>query len=135
MPVHLLLSIIAALLVYRDTKKWGYSSNTRLLWALGTAAAPYIVGLFYLILGRRLHGRGRVPRPVYPDEDVSRPEGEAVDVSETIGCPMCGSQVPSSFQQCPKCGYTMKLLCLNCGRELERDWKSCPYCGADAPKK
>lgn len=134
MPLHLLVCLAAALFVYYDTGKRGYGSNKRLLWTLGAAILPYVVVVLYLLIGRRMP-RGRVPKTVQSGDNASWQSGEPVNVSETVGCPMCASQVPASFQQCPKCGYTLKLLCLECGRALERDWRTCPYCGADAPKK
>lgn len=135
MSFYFILGAILAFLVYRDAKnKWGYSANTALLWAMGTWAAPYIVGIIYLLFGRKPHWK--VPQQAQPSDTVSYGGGEdAVDVSEKVSCPMCASQVPSSFEQCPKCGYTLHLRCSSCGHELARGDKFCPKCGAKAPEK
>jgi len=135
MSIYFLCSAILAFLVYRDARnKWGYSANYALLWGLGTLAAPYVVGVIYFFLGRK--PQWKIPKRSDPSDSVSySTKGDAVDVSEKISCPMCANLVPSSFEKCPSCGYTLHLHCTNCGRELDRSDKYCPGCGSKAPEK
>jgi hypothetical protein len=135
MSIYFILSAVIAYLIYRDAKnKWGYSQNTAMLWALGTLALPYVVGVAYILLGRK--PRWKIPQEAKPSDAVTYEGGEdAVDISEKIPCPMCGSRVPSSFGQCPKCGYTLHFCCTHCGSTLERGAKYCPECGTKAPDK
>ena len=133
MSISLIIGILCAVWVYSDAKKHGYSQNLALLWALGTAALFWIVVPVYFLLGRR---RKTLPQPVQPSDQVTLDSPEnPVDVSEKVTCPMCASDVPSSFEKCPHCGFTLHLVCPNCGSELERTWKICPHCGAAAPEK
>ena len=130
MSFSILIGALVAPWVYRDAKKkWGYSRNTALLWALATVVSFYIVIPVYFIFGRKLQMVKSTPT------DTSTIEGEAVDVSEKADCPMCASKVPVSFEKCPHCGYTLKFVCSKCGRDIKRDWKTCPYCGELTPEK
>ena len=133
MSISLVLGVLFGVWIYSDSKKHGYSQNLALLWALGSIALCWVVVPVYFLLGRR---HRNLPKPVDPADSVTLDTPEnPVDVSEKVTCPMCASEVPSSFEKCPHCGFTLHLTCQNCGSELERDWKTCPHCGTPAPEK
>lgn len=129
------ITFLAALWIYNDAQKCGYSKNKAMLWAIGTVISLFIVAVLYFAIGRRPQ-KSSLPKRADPADTVTMQDGqEPIDVNEKSACPMCGRMVPVTFTQCPHCGYTLRLSCEHCGRSLERDWKKCPYCGADAPVK
>jgi len=130
MSYIIIIGALFAFWIYRDAKKWGYSQNIAILWALGSILAPYIAIPIYFLFGRKFQITSR-----QKEQDMQTIEAEAVFVGEMVDCPMCASKVQEDAAACPRCGYSLKLLCNKCGHALDREWKVCPYCQEKAPGK
>lgn len=130
MHLHLILGVIAAVWVYQDAQKFGYGKNAALLWALGNVVFVFVFFPLYLLLGRK----PQIKRRKITEQTIDV-EAEELDAADAVECPMCARSVRESFNLCPYCGYTLRLICENCGKELQREWKVCPYCQTKTPEK
>lgn len=118
--------MIAAVWIYRDAVKCGYSKDAALLWSAGAVILVYVFLPLYILLGRKR-------RPASQNEAKEMVIDAEFKLSEEIEvCPNCAERVREEFVACPYCGYVLRPVCKSCGRDLERDWKACPYCGASA---
>jgi hypothetical protein len=95
-------------------------------WLLVLAAlvglVPYIGPLVYMLF-----------RPPEYLEDVRERELEIKAMEERLSrrglvCPVCRSDVDSSFLVCPICTTKLRQACPNCRAPLEALWQVCPYC-------
>ena len=72
-------------------------------------------------------------RPPEYLEDVRERELEIRAMEDRLAkrdlhCPVCRSEVDSSFLVCPICTTKLKQSCSNCKAPLEALWQVCPYC-------
>ena len=70
--------------------------------------------------------------PEYLD-DVRERELEIKAMEERLAkrdlhCPVCRSEVDSTFLICPICTTKLKQACVTCKAPLEALWQVCPYC-------
>jgi Double zinc ribbon len=70
--------------------------------------------------------------PEYLD-DVRERELEIKAMEERLAkrdlhCPVCRSEVDSTFLVCPICTTKLKQACVTCKAPLEALWQVCPYC-------
>jgi len=131
--IMLFAGLLAASWVYKDAKQWGYTKLWIVIWSLGTLFTVYIFFPLYLILGRKPQLKAK-PENKDTMENITI-EADAKFSGVVIDCPMCGKQVNEEYNNCPHCGYTLKLYCEKCQYELERDWKVCPNCQTKTPQK
>ena len=96
-------------------------------WLVGMATLlglvpPYIGPFIYMLF-----------RPPEYIEDVRERELEIKAMEERLAkrdlhCPVCRSEVDSSFLICPICTTKLKQACTNCKAPLEALWQVCPFC-------
>jgi len=95
-------------------------------WLLVTAAlvglVPYVGPLVYMLF-----------RPPEYLEDVRERELEIKAMEDRLSrrglvCPVCRSEVESSFLVCPICTTKLRQACPTCRAPLEALWQVCPYC-------
>jgi len=95
-------------------------------WLLVTAAlvglVPYVGPLVYMLF-----------RPPEYLEDVRERELEIKAMEERLSrraliCPVCRTDVDSSFLVCPICTTKLRQACASCRAPLEALWQVCPYC-------
>jgi Double zinc ribbon len=95
-------------------------------WLLVLAAlvglVPYIGPLVYMLF-----------RPPEYLEDVRERELEIKAMEDRLSrrglvCPVCRSEVESSFLVCPICTTKLRQACPTCRAPLEALWQVCPYC-------
>jgi double zinc ribbon protein len=83
---------------------------------------PYLGPLVYMLF-----------RPPEYLEDVRERELEIKAMEERLShpeyrCPVCRSEVESTFLVCPICTTKLRQACVNCRAPLEALWQVCPYC-------
>jgi hypothetical protein len=95
-------------------------------WLVGCATllglVPFIGPLVYMLF-----------RPPEYLEDVRERELEIKAIEERLSrrdliCPVCRSEVDTSFLVCPICTTKLRQACTNCRAPLEALWQVCPYC-------
>ena len=95
-------------------------------WLLALATllglVPYLGPLVYMLF-----------RPPEYLEDVRERELEIKAMEERLShpeyrCPVCRSEVESTFLVCPICTTKLKQACSNCKAPLEALWQVCPFC-------
>jgi hypothetical protein len=93
-----------------------------LVLAALTGLVPYVGPLVYMLF-----------RPPEYLEDVRERELEIKAMEDRLSrrslvCPVCRSDVDSSFLVCPICTTKLRQACVNCRAPLEALWQVCPYC-------
>ena len=83
---------------------------------------PYIGPLVYMLF-----------RPPEYLDDVRERELEIKAMEERLSrrasyCPVCRTEVDSSFLVCPICTTKLRQACVTCRAPLEALWQVCPYC-------
>ena len=108
---------------------WTYNDARRRIedpWLVAFASVlglvPYIGPLVYMLF-----------RPPEYLEDVRERELEIKAMEDRLSrrafvCPVCRSEVDSSFLVCPICTTKLRQACVNCRAPLEALWQVCPYC-------
>jgi Double zinc ribbon len=96
--------------------------STLLLLAALVGLVPYIGPLVYMLF-----------RPPEYLEDVRERELEIRAMEDRLSqrglvCPVCRSDVDSSFLVCPICTTKLRQACPTCRAPLEALWQVCPYC-------
>jgi hypothetical protein len=95
-------------------------------WLLVLAAlvglVPYVGPLVYMLF-----------RPPEYLEDVRERDLEIKAMEDRLSrrglvCPVCRSEVESSFLVCPICTTKLRQACPTCRAPLEALWQVCPYC-------
>jgi hypothetical protein len=97
---------------------------------------PWLVGLCVLLglavpfLGIFIYMLFRPPEYL---EDVRERKLEIKAMEDRLSkrdlhCPVCRSEVDSSFLVCPICTTKLKQSCSNCKAPLEALWQVCPFC-------
>jgi hypothetical protein len=109
---------------------WVYKDARRRIedpWLLAMAVA---LGIFPPFLGPLLYMLFRPPEYL---EDVRERELEIKAMEDRLSkrdlhCPVCRSEVDSSYLVCPICTTKLKQACSNCKAPLEALWQVCPFC-------
>jgi Double zinc ribbon len=108
---------------------WVYKDARRRIedpWLVGIAT---LVGLMPPYLGPFVYMLFRPPEYL---EDVREREREIrareERLSGSLRCPVCRSEVDSTFLVCPVCTTKLKQACTRCKAPLEAIWQVCPYC-------
>ena len=108
---------------------WTYKDARRRIddrWLVGFATAlglvPYAGPLIYMLF-----------RPPEYLEDVRERELEIKAMEDRLSrrglvCPVCRSDVDSSYLVCPICTTKLRQACVKCRAPLEALWQVCPYC-------
>jgi hypothetical protein len=96
-------------------------------WIIGVAV---LVGVVVPFLGVFIYMLLRPPEYI---EDVRERELEIRAMEDRLSkrdlhCPVCRSEVDSTFLVCPICTTKLKQACSNCKQPLEALWQVCPYC-------
>ena len=107
---------------YKDAKR---RMEDPLFIALSTLLGlipPYVGPFIYMLF-----------RPPEYLEDVRERALEIKAMEDRLAkrnlhCPVCRSEVDSSFLVCPICTTKLKQACTNCKAPLEALWQVCPFC-------
>jgi hypothetical protein len=127
-------SIVAAIVVvaavfWLASAYWTVKDARRRIddsWLLVLAAivglVPYLGPLVYMLF-----------RPPEYLEDVRERDLEIKAMEERLSrrafiCPVCRTDVDSSFLVCPICTTKLRQACASCRAPLEALWQVCPYC-------
>jgi Double zinc ribbon len=125
----LVLVVGVAAVFWLASAYWTYNDARRRIedpWLVAFAAVlglvPYIGPLVYMLF-----------RPPEYLEDVRERELEIKAMEDRLSrrdliCPVCRSEVDSSFLVCPICTTKLRQACVNCRAPLEALWQVCPYC-------
>jgi RNA polymerase subunit RPABC4/transcription elongation factor Spt4 len=120
--------LVFALYVYRDSKLRGGKSLSWFIWTL--VLGGLIPFIFYIM----------VRSPLTKDDikeieekkeviDLQKKYYELMLSKEISKCPVCGEEVKADYLFCPHCFTQLKKRCENCGHLVDKDSKICPYCG------
>ena len=121
--------IAFAALFWLASAYWTYKDATRRIdepWLVAMATVlglvPYVGPLVYMLF-----------RPPEYLEDVRERELEIKAMEDRLSqrgmvCPVCRSEVDSSFLVCPICTTKLRQACVKCRAPLEALWQVCPYC-------
>lgn len=108
---------------------WTLKDARRRVQRRSLVAAATLLGLVPPFLGALIYMLFRPPE--YLDE-VRERELEMRALQHLRGpderCPVCRSQVQSSFLVCPVCTTRLREACVSCQAPLDRLWQVCPYC-------
>ena len=94
-----------------------------IVWVVtAIGVVPFIGPVIYMLF-----------RPPEYLEDVRERELEIKAMEDRLAkrdlhCPVCRSEVDSSFLVCPICTTKLKQSCTNCKAPLQALWQVCPYC-------
>jgi hypothetical protein len=124
------LSIFFAVVFWLATVFWIFKDARRRLedpWLIGVSV---MLGVIVPFLGVFVYMLFRPPEYL---EDVRERELEIKAMEERLSrrdlhCPVCRSEVDSTFLVCPICTTKLKQACTNCKQPLEALWQVCPYC-------
>jgi len=121
--------IVFAALFWIASAYWTYKDARRRIddrWLVGFATllglVPYAGPLIYMLF-----------RPPEYLEDVRERELEIKAMEDRLSrhalvCPVCRSDVDSSYLVCPICTTKLRQACVKCRAPLEALWQVCPYC-------
>ena len=123
------LVIAFAVLFWLASAYWTYKDAHRRIddpWLVAMATVlglvPYVGPLVYMLF-----------RPPEYLEDVRERELEIKAMEDRLSrrglvCPVCRSDIDSSFLLCPICTTKLRQACVKCRAPLEALWQVCPYC-------
>jgi hypothetical protein len=124
------LMIFFAFVFWLATVSWIYKDAKRRIedpWLVGISCllgivVPYFGPFIYMLF-----------RPPEYLDDVRERELEikAMEdrlVKRDLHCPVCRTEVDSTFLVCPICTTKLKQACVTCKQPLEALWQVCPYC-------
>ena len=121
--------IAFAALFWVASAYWTYKDARRRIddrWLVSFATllglVPYAGPLIYMLF-----------RPPEYLEDVRERELEIKAMEDRLSrhglvCPVCRSDVDSSYLVCPICTTKLRQACVKCRAPLEALWQVCPYC-------
>ena len=124
------LGLFFVFVFWLATLSWIYKDARRRIedpWVVGVSVLlgvvlPFFGPFIYMLF-----------RPQEYLEDVRERELEIKAMEDRLAkrdlhCPVCRSEVDSSFLVCPICTTKLKQSCTNCKAPLEALWQVCPYC-------
>jgi Double zinc ribbon len=93
-------------------------------------AVGVMLGILVPFLGVFIYMLFRPPEYL---DDVRERELEIKAMEERLAkrdlhCPVCRTEVDSTFLVCPICTTKLKQACVTCKAPLEALWQVCPYC-------
>ncbi|MGH2972885.1 MAG: zinc ribbon domain-containing protein [Gaiellaceae bacterium] len=121
--------ILVAAVFWLASAWWTYRDARRRIddpWLVALATVlgfvPYVGPLVYMLF-----------RPPEYLEDVRERELEIKAMEDRLSrrgliCPVCRTDVDSSFLVCPICTTKLRQACASCRAPLEALWQVCPYC-------
>ena len=128
----LILELLAVVVVvfWLALGYWTYRDAKRRIEEPLFIGLATLVGLFPPFIGPFVYMLFRPPEYL---EDVRERELEIKAMEDRLAkrdlhCPVCRSEVDSSFLVCPICTTKLKQSCANCKAPLEALWQVCPYC-------
>jgi Double zinc ribbon len=112
------------------TAWWVYKDARRRIEDPVLISTAVFLGLAVPFLGPMIYMLFRPPEYL---DDVRERELEIKAMEERLSrrdlhCPVCRSEVDSTFLVCPICTTKLKQACSNCKAPLEALWQVCPYC-------
>jgi hypothetical protein len=124
------LLIFFVVLFWLATVWWVYKDARRRIEDPVLLGIAVLIGLVVPFIGPFIYMLFRPPEYL---EDVRERELEIKAMEERLAkrdlhCPVCRSEVDSSFLVCPICTTKLKQACVNCKQPLEALWQVCPYC-------
>src|SRR5215210_4850942 len=124
------LTLFFLVVFWLATIYWVYKDARRRIddpWLVAVATLlgvvpPFVGPLVYMLF-----------RPPEYLEDVRERELEIRAMEERLArrelhCPVCRTEVDSTFLVCPVCTTKLKQSCPSCKSPLEAMWQICPYC-------
>ena len=129
---HVILNLLLFFLVafWLAVGYWVYKDAKRRIEDPVLIATAVAIGLVIPYLGALVYMLFRPPEYL---EDVRERELEIKAMEDRLAkrdlhCPVCRSEVDSTFLVCPICTTKLKQSCSNCKAPLEALWQVCPYC-------
>jgi Double zinc ribbon len=124
------LLLFFAVVFWASLGYWVYKDARRRIEDPWLVAMATLVGLVPPYLGPFVYMLFRPPEYI---EDVRERELEIRAIEERLvaadyRCPVCRSEVDSTFLVCPVCTTRLKHACVSCKSPLEPVWQVCPYC-------
>jgi Double zinc ribbon len=124
------LLVFFGLVLWVASLYWIYKDAKRRIedgWFVGLAV---LLGIVVPFLGPFLYMLFRPPEYL---EDVRERELEIRAMEDRLAkrdlhCPVCRSEVDSSYLVCPICTTKLKQACATCKAPLEALWQVCPHC-------
>jgi len=109
---------------------WIYKDARRRVEDPWLVAVGVMLGILVPFLGVFIYMLFRPPEYL---DDVRERELEIKAMEERLAkrdlhCPVCRSEVDSTFLICPICTTKLKQACVTCKAPLEALWQVCPYC-------
>ena len=109
---------------------WIYKDARRRVEDPWLVAVGVMLGFLVPFLGVFIYMLFRPPEYL---DDVRERELEIKAMEERLAkrdlhCPVCRSEVDSTFLICPICTTKLKQACVTCKAPLEALWQVCPYC-------
>jgi hypothetical protein len=109
---------------------WIYKDARRRVEDPWLVAVGVMLGILVPFLGVFIYMLFRPPEYL---DDVRERELEIKAMEERLAkrdlhCPVCRSEVDSTFLICPICTTKLKQACATCKAPLEALWQVCPYC-------
>jgi len=109
---------------------WIYKDARRRVEDPWLVALSVLMGILVPFLGVFIYMLFRPPEYL---DDVRERELEIKAMEERLAkrdlhCPVCRSEVDSTFLVCPICTTKLKQACVTCKAPLEALWQVCPYC-------
>ena len=109
---------------------WIYKDARRRVEDPWLVALSVLMGILVPFLGVFIYMLFRPPEYL---DDVRERKLEIKAMEERLAkrdlhCPVCRSEVDSTFLVCPICTTKLKQACVTCKAPLEALWQVCPYC-------
>ena len=128
------LLVFFVIVFWLATVWWIYKDARRRIDDGWLVAIALLLGIVVPFVGVFIYMLFRPPEYL---EDVRERELEIKAMEERLSqgelhCPVCRSEVDSSFLVCPICTTKLKQACSNCKAPLEALWQVCPYCETPA---
>jgi len=124
------LALFFVVLFWLALAYWVYKDAKRRIEDPVLIATAVAIGLIIPYIGALVYMLFRPPEYL---EDVRERELEIKAMEERLvkrdlHCPVCRSEVDSTFLVCPICTTKLKQACTVCKQPLEALWQVCPYC-------
>jgi hypothetical protein len=124
------LLVFFAVVFWFATLVWIWKDARRRIEDPWLVATSVLLGIVLPYVGPFVYMLFRPPEYL---EDVRGRELEIKAMEDRLSkrnlhCPVCRSEVDSSFLVCPICTTRLKQACTNCKAPLEALWQVCPFC-------
>ncbi len=124
------LLLFFAFVLWLATLYWIYKDARRRIDNTWSITVAVLLGIVVPYFGPFVYMLFRPPEYL---EDVRERELEIRAMEDRLArhdmhCPVCRSEVDSSYLVCPVCTTRLKQACSTCKAPLEALWQVCPYC-------